>query len=64
MALKKIGEILGYFLVQCTPITSLSLSLDPISSPFPDDYSHHVTYEAQHHDIFWGAPTGFTLHHW
>ena len=41
-----------------------SLSLELMSSPIPDDHSHHVTYKAPLHDILWGAPTGVTLHHW
>ena len=61
-----IGDILSYVLVHCTPIKSLtlSLSLEPISSPITDDHSHHATCEAWLDGIFWGAPTGVTVHHW
>ena len=57
-----VGDIIGYILVHSTPITSLSL--EPMTGPIPDDYSHHVTYEAQLHDISRVAPTGVMLHHW
>ena len=40
------------------------LLLEPMTSPIPDDHSHHVTYEAWLHDISWGVLTGVTLHHW
>ena len=61
MALMMIDDILGYVLVHHIPIKSLSQ--EPMSGPIPDDHNHHVTYEAQPHDIFLGAPTGVTLHH-
>ena len=34
-----------------------------MSGPIPDDHSHHVTYETQFLDIFWGALIGLILHH-
>ena len=54
-----IDDILCYILVHCTPVL-----LEPMCSPIPDDHSHHVASEAWLVDIFWGAPTGVTLHHW
>ena len=42
----------------------ISLLLEPMSSPIPDDHSHHVTYKAWLYFIFWRALTGVNLHHW
>ena len=62
MALMTVGNTISYVLVHSTPIESLLL--DQMSGPIPDDHSHHVTYEAQLHDISRGVPTDVTLHHW
>ena len=56
-----IGDIFGYIMVHGTPVKSLSL--EPKSSPIPDDHSHHAAYEAQLHDILRGALIGVSPHH-
>ena len=62
MTLMAIGNIFSYIMVRGTPIKSL-LSLEPKSSPIPDDQSHHVAYEAQLHDIVRGVLIGVSPHH-
>ena len=62
MAPMTTGDIFSYIMVHCTAIKFLLL--EPMSSPITDDCSHHVTYETWLHNIFWGALTGVTWHHW
>ena len=58
MTLMTIVDIFSYIMFHCTPLTRVNVW------SIPDGHGHHVTYEAQLHDIFLGAPTGETLHHW